>query len=164
MFVSQIYSINIIFRRRKPCLSKIIHLKIQATVPWSALCHAIGCCPQYFSRPYAKDAHFYQLFMKKGRPGWMLRVLCEEEDTEKMSNIVFKETTTRGIKTIRVNRRILPREIIEVETEFGKSRVKVCELDGEKVYYPEYEDVAKLAKENDISYLDMYDIVKNSVK
>ena len=124
---------------------------------------ALAYCVERLMEAGAKDAHFYQLFMKKGRPGWMLRVLCEEEDTEKMSNIIFKETTTIGIKTIRVNRRILPREIIEVETEFGKSRVKVCELEGEKVYYPEYEDVAKLARENDISYLDMYDIVKNSV-
>ena len=125
---------------------------------------ALAYCVERLMEAGAKDAHFYQLFMKKGRPGWMLRALCEEEDTEKMSNIIFKETTTIGIKTIRVNRRILPREIIEVDTEFGKSRVKVCELEGEKVYYPEYEDVAKLAKENDISYLDMYDIVKNSVK
>ena len=124
---------------------------------------ALAYCVERLMEAGAKDAHFYQLFMKKGRPGWMLRVLCEEEDTEKMSNIVFKETTTIGIKTIRVNRRILPREIIEVETEFGKSRVKVCELQGETVYYPEYEDVAKLARENDVSYLDMYDIVKNSV-
>ena len=124
---------------------------------------ALAYCVERLMEAGAKDAHFYQLFMKKGRPGWMLRVLCEEEDTEKMSNIIFKETTTIGIKTIRVNRRILPREIIEVETEFGKSRVKVCDINGEKVYYPEYEDVAKLARENDISYLDMYDIVKNSV-
>lgn len=124
---------------------------------------ALAYCVERLMEAGAKDAHFYQLFMKKGRPGWMLRVVCEEDDTEKLSDIIFKETTTIGIKTIRVNRRILPREIIEVETEFGKARVKVCELDGGKVYYPEYEDVSKLARENDISYLDMYDIVKNSV-
>ena len=62
-----------------------------------------------------------------------------------------------------MDRRVLPREIKEVETEFGKARVKVCDLDGETIYYPEYEDVAKLARENDIPYLDMYNIVRNSV-
>ena len=124
---------------------------------------ALAYCVERLMEAGAKDAHFYPLYMKKGRPGWMLRVVCEEEDTDDLSKIIFKETTTIGIKTLRINRRVLPREIIEVKTEFGKARVKVCDLDGEKVYYPEYEDVAKLAKENDISYLEMYDIVKNSV-
>ena len=124
---------------------------------------ALAYCVERLMEAGAKDAHFYQLYMKKGRPGWMLRAICEEDETEKMSKIIFRETTTIGIKTIRMDRRVLPREIKEVETEFGKARVKVCDLDGETIYYPEYEDVAKLARENDIPYLDMYNIVKNSV-
>ncbi|MCR5430552.1 MAG: nickel pincer cofactor biosynthesis protein LarC [Eubacterium sp.] len=124
---------------------------------------ALAYCVERLMEAGAKDAHFYQMYMKKGRPGWMLRVVCEEDETEKLSKIIFRETTTIGIKTIRMDRRVLPREIIEVETEFGKARVKVCNLDGENVYYPEYEDVAKLARENDIPYLDMYNIVRNSV-
>ena len=58
----------------------------------------------------------------------------------------------------------MPREIIEVDTEYGKARVKVCELESETRYYPEYDDVAQLAKANDISYTNMYDIIKKSVK
>lgn len=111
----------------------------------------------------ARDAHYSPVFMKKNRPGWVLNVICDEEDIEKLEKIIFKETTTIGIRRYELERTTLPREIVEVETEFGKSRVKVCELDGKKIYYPEYEDVARLARENDISYLDMYDIVKNSV-
>ena len=124
---------------------------------------ALAYCVERLMEAGAKDAHFYQLYMKKGRPGWMLRAICEEDETEELSKIIFRETTTIGIKTIRMDRRVLPREIKEVETEFGKARVKVCDLDGETIYYPEYEDVAKLARENDIPYLDMYNIVKNSV-
>lgn len=111
----------------------------------------------------ARDANYSPVFMKKNRPGWVLNVICDEEDIETMEKIIFKETTTIGIRRYELDRTTLPREIVEVETKFGKARVKVCELNGEKIYYPEYEDVAKLARENDIAFMEMYDIVKNSM-
>ena len=111
----------------------------------------------------ARDAHYSPVFMKKNRPGWVLNVICDEEDIEKMEKIIFKETTTIGIRKIKLDRTTLPREIIEVETEYGKARVKVCELEDETRYYPEYEDVAKLARENDIAFMEMYEVIKNSV-
>ena len=111
----------------------------------------------------ARDANYSPVFMKKNRPGWVLYVICDEEDIEKMEKIIFKETTTIGIRKIKLDRTTLPREIIEVETKYGKARVKVCELEDETRYYPEYEDIAKLAKENDIAFMEIYEIVKNSV-
>ena len=111
----------------------------------------------------ARDAHYSPVFMKKNRPGWVLNVICDEENIEKMEKIIFKETTTIGIRRYELERTTLPREIIEVETEYGKTRVKVCELEDETRYYPEYEDVAKLARENDIAFMEMYEVVKNSV-
>ena len=124
---------------------------------------ALAYCVERLMDAGAKDAHFMPCYMKKKRPGWTLRVLCEEDETDEMSEIIFRETTTIGIKTLRMDRKVLPREIIEVDTEFGKARVKVVEIRGEDVYYPEYEDVAKFAKENDIAFMDMYEIIKNSV-
>lgn len=111
----------------------------------------------------ARDANYSPVFMKKNRPGWVLNVICDEEIIEKMEQIIFKETTTIGIRRYELDRTTLPRDIKEVETEYGKARVKVVEIRGEDVYYPEYEDVAKFAKENDIAFMDMYEIVKNSV-
>ena len=111
----------------------------------------------------ARDANYSPVFMKKNRPGWVLNVICDEEIIEKMEQIIFKETTTIGIRRYELDRTTLPRDIKEVETKYGKARVKVCQLEDETRYYPEYEDVAKLAKKNDISYMEMYDIVKNSV-
>jgi uncharacterized protein (DUF111 family) len=111
----------------------------------------------------ARDAHYSPVFMKKNIPCWVLNVICYEEDIEKMERIIFKETTTIGIRKIKLDRTTLPREIIEVETEYGKARVKVCKLEDETRYYPEYEDVAKLARENDIAFMEMYEVIKNSV-
>ena len=124
---------------------------------------ALGYTLERLMEAGARDASYSPVYMKKKRPGWQLNVICDEEDIEKLEKIIFKETTTIGIRRYKLERTVLPREIVEVETEYGKSRVKVCEFDGEKIYYPEYEDVAKLARENDIAYMEMYDIVKNSV-
>ena len=124
---------------------------------------ALGYTLERLMEAGARDASYSPIFMKKNRPGWQLNVICDEEDIEKLEAIIFKETTTIGIRRYKLERTTLPREIKEVETEYGKARVKVCELEDETRYYPEYEDVAKLARENDIAYIEMYDIVKNSV-
>ena len=124
---------------------------------------ALGYTLERLMEAGARDASYSPVYMKKNRPGWQLNVICDEEDIEKLEAIIFKETTTIGIRRYKLERTVLPREIEEVETKYGKARVKVCELEDETRYYPEYEDVAKLAKENDISYMEMYEIVKNSV-
>ena len=124
---------------------------------------ALGYTLERLMEAGARDASYSPVYMKKKRPGWQLNVICDEEDIEKLEAIIFKETTTIGIRRYKLERTVLPREIVEVETEYGKARVKVCEFEGENIYYPEYEDVVKLARENDIAYMEMYEIVKNSV-
>ena len=125
---------------------------------------ALGYTLERLMEAGARDASYSPVYMKKKRPGWQLNVICDEEDIEKLEAIIFKETTTIGIRRYKLERTVLPREIIEVDTEYGKARVKVCELESETRYYPEYDDVAQLAKANDISYTNMYDIIKKSVK
>ena len=46
----------------------------------------------------ARDVHYTPVYMKKNRPGWQLNVICMEEDREKLENIIFRETTTIGIR------------------------------------------------------------------
>ncbi|OLE89845.1 MAG: TIGR00299 family protein [Acidobacteria bacterium 13_1_20CM_2_55_15] len=89
--------------------------------------------------------------MKKGRPGHLLQVLAERATSDALSKIIFHETTTIGIRRHAVDRTTLERQFIEVETKYGKVKIKVSKLDGEVVNAaPEYEDCARIAREADV--------------
>src|SRR2546425_1447184 len=89
--------------------------------------------------------------MKKGRPGHLLQVLAERATSDALSKIIFHETTTIGIRRHAVDRTTLERQFIEVETTYGKVKIKVSKLDGEVVNAaPEYEDCARIAREADV--------------
>ena len=111
----------------------------------------------------ARDVHYHPVFMKKNRPGWQLNVICKQSDIEKLENIIFAETTTIGIRRIKVERSVLSRKADRVQTKFGEVDVKVCEGRGVKKVYPEYESAAKLARENGVSLMEVYDEVKNTL-
>lgn len=111
----------------------------------------------------AKDVSYLPIYTKKNRPAYELHILCDERDEAKMEQILFEETTTIGIRKMMMERTILKREIREMESEYGKFRVKVCKLRDRERYYLEYEDVATLAKENQIPYPDMYRILSNKL-
>lgn len=99
----------------------------------------------------ALDVFTVPIQMKKGRPGLLLQVLSPAERTEALSRILFEETTTIGVRHHTARRRILDREIVPVETEYGTIGVKVSRLDGRVVTYtPEYEDCARIARQTGI--------------
>lgn len=90
----------------------------------------------------ARDVHYFPVYMKKNRPGYQLNVICSEEKKDKLLSIIFSQTTTIGVRIIRTERAVLPREIRKVRTSFGEVRVKTVTLPGgEKRNYPEYDDV-----------------------
>lgn len=72
----------------------------------------------------ALDTFVTQVIMKKGRPGILLSVLCRSEHQTMMEKIIFRETTTLGIRKQLVRRRCLPRQIITIDSHFGKIRLK----------------------------------------
>lgn len=111
----------------------------------------------------AKDVSYLPIYTKKNRPAYELHILCDEKDEAKMEKILFEETTTIGIRKMMMERRVLKREIRQIESEYGKFRVKVCRLRDRERCYLEYEDVAALAKENQIPYPDMYRILSNKL-
>ena len=76
-----------------------------------------------------------------------------------MNAILFRETTTIGVRRYAVERDVLERRMEEVVTPFGAAEVKVCFLGNDKMRYPEYESVKRLAKEQGIAYREMYRIV-----
>jgi hypothetical protein len=90
----------------------------------------------------ALDVTLQPISMKKGRPGHLLRIIAKPEDREPLSQIVFQETSTLGVRIYAAERRVQARTSVEVATPYGNVRVKIA---GEGAYAPEYEDCRKLA-------------------
>jgi len=110
--------------------------------------------PQLYEHVFARlfaagalDVWLLPAQMKKGRPGSMLSVLCRPEHEASLSDIIFRETTTLGLRRQLVERRSLAREVRVVNTRFGPARVKIAILDGGVLRaMPEYEDCRQLAE------------------
>jgi pyridinium-3,5-bisthiocarboxylic acid mononucleotide nickel chelatase len=99
----------------------------------------------------ALDGMAAPVTMKKGRPGTLLTVLCRPEDEEQLEKLIFRETTTLGIRRREEERVVLDRELVAVETAFGKIRVKIASAAGEILNaMPEYEDCRRAAREHDV--------------
>jgi uncharacterized protein (TIGR00299 family) protein len=101
----------------------------------------------------ALDVALSPLQMKKNRPGTLLRVIAEEKDREALSELILRESTTLGVRSFSVDRKKLPRKVREVETRYGKIRVKVS---GEAHFQPEYEDCRRVAREKGVPIQDVY--------
>jgi len=95
----------------------------------------------------ALDVTLQPLEMKKGRPGTLLRVLARHEDRELLVATIFAETSTLGLRTYTAERRVQARHFVEVDTPYGKVRMKVS---GEGAYAPEYEDCRRIAQESGV--------------
>ena len=112
----------------------------------------------------AKDAFVTPVIMKKGRSGMLLTVLCSAIDKERFVSLIFKHTSTIGIRVKETERIILNRHEETVHTKLGDVRVKYSEGYGVKRAKPEFEDLRKLAEENNISVAEarkiFYDIYK----
>ena len=104
----------------------------------------------------AREAHFVPVFMKKGRPGYQIEVICDKDKIPELEGLLFANTTTIGIRRHPVMRTILDRSFGEVETPFGAVRTKDVVLPtGEVRSYPEHDSVAAVAQANGVSYQDV---------
>lgn len=104
----------------------------------------------------ARDVTLTPTMMKKGRPGVILRVLAEAADRERLAQIIFAETSTIGLRFHSVARLKLRRQIREVDTRFGKIRVKISGGNHGGAHEPatvspEYEDCRRAAAENQVA-------------
>jgi pyridinium-3,5-bisthiocarboxylic acid mononucleotide nickel chelatase len=89
--------------------------------------------------------------MKKGRPGVLLSILCRAEDKRTLTEMLFAETTTLGVRSYEVERRALDRQIVTVETQYGPIDVKVARLNGNVVNeMPEYEQCRAAARSSGV--------------
>lgn len=88
----------------------------------------------------ALDCYFTPIQMKKGRPAVLLSLLCRENEREALTQMLFAETTTLGVRSYEVKRRALSRRVVRVQTAYGPIDVKVADLNGNIVNeMPEYE-------------------------
>ncbi len=99
----------------------------------------------------ALDVALAPLVMKKGRPGTLLQVVARPEDRERLAALVFAETTTLGVRWWTAERRVQERRWVDVETRYGRVRIKV----GESTWAPEYEDCRRLAREAGVPLKDV---------
>lgn len=99
----------------------------------------------------AKDVFTQAVGMKKNRPGILLTVICDLDKIDICETIIFRETTTIGIRRQIQNRSILAREIEIINTKYGDIKVKVAKKEGEVInIQPEYEDCAIIARKYNI--------------
>jgi uncharacterized protein (TIGR00299 family) protein len=99
----------------------------------------------------ALDVFATSIQMKKSRPGSLLTILAKPDDAAKLTEIVFAETTTLGVRRREESRQILARKWTTVPTRFGDVRIKIASLNGTVTSYaPEYEDCRRLASEQKI--------------
>lgn len=99
----------------------------------------------------ALDAMAAPVTMKKGRLGTLLTLLCRPDEEGALTRLLFRETTTLGIRRREEERSILNRDFVTVETQYGKIRIKVASLHGEVLNaMPEYEDCRRAAREHNI--------------
>ena len=121
---------------------------------------ALGYAMDKLLKAGARDVHYFPVFMKKNRPGYQLNVICEEKQIDTMQRIIFEETTTIGIRILRMERSVLAREIKKLQTSVGEVRIKVCTMpDGSLRAYPEYEDVVAVCQATGKSYQDVYRLI-----
>lgn len=122
---------------------------------------ALGYTIDRLMQAGALDVHYSPVYMKKNRPAWELTVICKKSRMEELEDIIFKETTTIGIREFpSVMRSILRRNQRQVETPFGIAEVKEVALPGERRFYPEYESVKAIAEKNHLPFAEVYHLVK----
>lgn len=112
----------------------------------------------------ARDVHYMPVYMKKNRPAYQLNVICTREDIGHMEDIIFRETTTIGIRRVFMERTILRRELRTVQTALGEAQVKICRYGGMERCFPEYNSVVALCREHGKNYQEVYQMIQRSCK
>ncbi len=101
----------------------------------------------------AREAHWIPLGTKKGRPAWQLQAICMPEDREALELVIFRDTTTIGIRRSPMERTVLAREELTVEAELAQGQTAVFRAkrshlpDGSVRVMPEADDVARISAE-----------------
>ncbi len=113
----------------------------------------------------ALDVYIGAIVMKKGRPGHLLTVMCEQGRVDTLLRVLFRETTTFGARLRPCGREVLEREIVEMRSEYGSFRVKMGRFRGTLVSaVPEYEDAARIARETGEPFRLVYERLRDAAR
>ena len=121
---------------------------------------AIGFATERLFEGGANEVYTIPIGMKKSRPGTLIRVICKEQDKEKMIGLLFRHTSTIGVRETVTQRYIMERKIESVQTPYGEVRRKVSSGYGTSRIKYEYDDLARIAKEQNISIDEVRRIVE----
>lgn len=116
---------------------------------------AIGFAMEQLFAGGARDVYTIPVGMKKNRPGTLIHVMCSSSTKEKMVELLFRHTSTLGIREAKLDRYFLHRTVEEVDTPFGKVHVKKSSGYGVERAKYEYEDLARIAREEGISLAEV---------
>lgn len=123
---------------------------------------AVGFAIEELLRGGAVDAWYEPIGMKKSRPGLLLSCLCREEQRDEILRLLFKHTTTIGVRESLCQRYILKRKEETITTSYGPIRRKTSSGFGaERVKY-EYEDLARIARAQDLSLRELEDLLHDT--
>ena len=111
---------------------------------------AVGFAMEQLFEDGALDVYTVPIGMKKSRPGILIHVMCRESDREKIVKSIFRHTTTIGIRENRLHRYVLDRRMETLDSPYGPVRRKVSSGYGVERRKYEYNDLARIAKENHI--------------
>lgn len=125
---------------------------------------ALGYTLEKLMKAGALDAYCTPIQMKKNRPAYELSVMCRERDREMLEEIIFCHTTTIGIRRYPVERTVLERRELTVETAWGQAKAKLCGRGDRWFCYPEYESVRKVCENSGLSFQEAYDGIKRAAE
>jgi len=112
----------------------------------------------------ALDVYLTPIIMKKGRPSVKVSVLCSSAKLDKIKELLFKQTTTFGVRSFKVDKTMLQREFIKLNTSYGEITVKEAYYKGEKIKSKlEYEECKKIAQSMGIPISEVYKKLTNEI-
>ena len=109
----------------------------------------------------ALDCYYSPIFMKKNRPAYKLSVIYKACDEEKIEDIIFRETTSIGVRKFDLERKILDRKIVEIPYKNSNYLAKQVSYKDKTYTYPEYESAKNLAENEKISLKEAYDLMRD---
>lgn len=111
----------------------------------------------------ALDVYLVPLIMKKGRPGTLLGALVPPSQKDAVLAVLFRETSTLGVRFHTVYRQKLPREMRSISTSLGTITVKVISIGGEEFFNVEYEECKRIAQERSLPLATVYRILQREL-
>lgn len=117
---------------------------------------ALAYCMEQLLNAGAREVHYLPIYTKKNRPAWQLQVICTEDSREKLEAIIFKETTTIGIRRCRMERTIQTRKSKEIDTPWGRVKCKECSFGNQIRCFPEYEEVAAICRRTGEAFPEVF--------